>query len=122
MCGVYEERSDGGAGKTGALKPGVCGSPVGWLGAHTACGAVRESGVTFPGGFPYDCDRAARQGTYKQVQANGFQGNAILNLRFSIHAVWTPVMKTVRCPVRCAVRWRQGLDLIVHRAGAAGHL
>lgn len=66
-CGIYEERSNGGVGKTGSLKPGVCGTSVGWLGPHTACGAVRDELISFPDEFPYDCHRAARHGTYKQV-------------------------------------------------------
>lgn len=67
VCGIYEERSNAGASKTGSIKPNVCGTPVGWLGAHSACGARREVGVSFPDAYPFDCHRAARHGIFEQV-------------------------------------------------------
>lgn len=64
---MFEERTNGGESKTSSLIPGVCGRPVGWIGAHTACGATQKSGDTFPEDFPYYCERAAGHGTFKQV-------------------------------------------------------
>lgn len=67
VCGVYEERKNAGESTTGAVVPNVCGRVVGWMGAQTACGASTKDGEAFPNDFPYDCQRAARHGTYKQV-------------------------------------------------------
>lgn len=66
-CGIFEERTNGGSSKTDAIVPKVCGTPVGWLGAQTACGSHRKSGETFPDDYPYDCHRAARHGSFEQV-------------------------------------------------------
>lgn len=68
FCGIYEERSNTGASLTGSAIPGVCGKPVGWIGAQTSCGTTAKDGGTFPGGFPYNCDLATRHGTIKQVR------------------------------------------------------
>ncbi|CAM9458444.1 unnamed protein product [Ectocarpus sp. 6 AP-2014] len=67
FCGIYEERSNDGASLTGSAIPGVCGKPVGWIGAQTSCGTTAKDGETFPGGFPYNCDLATRHGTIKQL-------------------------------------------------------
>lgn len=66
-CGLYEERTKGGSGKTGAIMPNVCGRPMAWMGAHTACGGKQAQGEQFPNTRPYECNLAARHGSYKQV-------------------------------------------------------
>lgn len=70
VCGIFEERSNGGSSFTGSVVPNVCGRVVGWIGAQTSCGAIKKAGETFPNDYPYDCDRAARHGTFEQARLN----------------------------------------------------
>ena len=74
---MFEERKHAGETKTGSLISNVCGRAVGWVGAHTACGATTKDGDTFPFDFPYYCQSAARHGTFEQV--------GLIYLSFPIH-------------------------------------